>query len=242
MPSKRHSGANCDLDEIRPHIFIVYNPALRPLLRGEGDLVGDRFTLTGQRREGLLARLRTRTFVVHSIDALIAVLPPLPEVAAPGAALARTLTAGERYSAFAAMPEGWAHLSAEPDQVPPRLLLRVGWAVRRRRGRNAPEYFLVAARNGLADLQPIGEGRALLHGYAQITLAGPQELVALPAEGGLLLPDLPLPAAHTALMRRIGDKTKQGWQVSAAGLPFAADLLATLGLVIQRRDAESAKI
>lgn len=232
MPSKRHSGANCDLDEIRPDIFIVYNPALRPLLRGEGDLVGDRFTLTGRRREGLLARLRMRTFVVHSIDALTATLPPLPEASLPGATLARLLATGERYSVFAAMPEGWVHLSPEADQTPPQILLRVGWAVRRRRGRNAPEYFLVGERNGSADLQPIGEGRALLHGYAQLTINGPQALMALPTEGGMLLPDIPLPAAHTALMRRIGDKTKQGWQITSAGLPFAAELLACLGLAI----------
>ena len=232
MPSKRHSGANCDLDEIRPHIFIVYNPALRPLLRGEGDLIGDRFTLTGQRRNGLLARLRMRTFVVHSIDALTATLPPLPEVSAPGAMLARLLAAGERYSVFAALPEGWLHLIPKADQTPAQLLLRAGWAVRRRRGRNAPAYFLVAARNGSADLQPIGEGRALLHGYAQITISGPQALTAFPLEDGILLPDIPLPAAHMALMRRIGDKTKQGWHITNAGLPFAADLLASLGLAI----------
>jgi hypothetical protein len=45
MPSRRRPGATCDLEEVRPDLFVVYNPAAGPALRGEGERNGDRFQL-----------------------------------------------------------------------------------------------------------------------------------------------------------------------------------------------------
>ncbi|NTV65801.1 MAG: hypothetical protein HGA65_20020, partial [Oscillochloris sp.] len=76
------------------------------------------------------------------------------------------------------------------------------------------------------------EERALALGYALVALSGPLSISATPDEAGLLLPDLPLPAAYRRLLGRIAGQRAQGWLVPPGGLPSARALLARLGMMI----------
>jgi hypothetical protein len=223
MSSRRRPGAPCDFEELRPGRFIIHNAALSPVLRGEGDREGDRFTLTSQRGEGLSARLRARGFSVLTLADQAAALPRLPAAQPPGKPQLHRLASGERVSYFAAEPLGWA---PAPAAGPGEVSLREGWVLRRRRSRGAFSYHQIVG----GALAPRDEDAALLIGYAQAALAGAPPIATAPAEGGLALPDLPLPAAHRRLLSRIAERTPEGWLVSQAGLPAAAALLAHLGL------------
>ena len=232
MPSKRRPGAPADLEEVRPGLFFVHNPAAGPTLRGEGEREGDRFRLTTWRRDGLIARLRAKSFAVLTLADQIAALPDLPPVAPPGDALVHPLAPGERVSYFgrgeAGAPPGWQPAPPAPGD-PAAVALREGWVVRRRKGRG-PGAFALVARGGL---RPLPEDEALRHGLAQLALAGPAAVLAAPAEGGqLLLPELPLPAAHGAVLSRVADRRPGGWLVAPAALPLAAALLARAGLAL----------
>jgi hypothetical protein len=106
--------------------------------------------------------------------------------------------------------------------------LRDGWALRRRRSRGAFSYhqFIGGA------LAPCDEDAALRIGYAQAALAGAPPITVTPAEGGHLLPDLPLPAAHQRLLGRVAAHSPQGWLVPPDGIPLAAAILARLGITL----------
>ncbi|MBX0327095.1 hypothetical protein K2Z83_05280 [Oscillochloris sp. ZM17-4] len=223
MSSRRRPGAPCDFEEMRPGLFIIHNPALGPTLRGEGDREGDRFTLTSQRGEGLVARLRARSFSVLTLADQAAGLPGLPTPAPPGEPRVRQLAAGERVSYFAAEPLGWA---PAPEAGPGAVSLREGWPLRRRRSRGSFSYHQLVG----GALAPLDEDLALRIGYAQIALAGPLSIPATPVAGGHLLPDIPLPAAHRRLLGRAAARTPQGWLVPPEGLHTAAAILARLGI------------
>ncbi len=75
-----------------------------------------------------------------------------------------------------------------------------------------------------------GEDAALSIGYAQVTLASAPQITATPADSGYLLPDLPLPAAHQRVLRRIAEHTPQGWVISPTGIPTASAILSRLGI------------
>jgi hypothetical protein len=233
---KRRPGAPADLEEVRPSLFFIHNTAAAPTLRGEGEREGDRFRLTGWRREGLLARLRAKGFVVLTLADQIAALPALPPAVPPGPPLTRSLAAGERISYFAmpgpALAPGWQPAPPAPD-APAAVCLREGWVVRRRKGRGPGAYYSVA-RGGL---QPLDEDAALRLGLAQVALDGPSLLSAHSVEGGRLVPEPPLPAEHRALLSRIADRRDGGWLVAPAALPLAAALLARVGLTLQAEEA-----
>lgn len=226
MP-RRRPGAPADLEELRPGRFVLHNPATGPALRGEGEREGDRFTLTSQRREGLLARLRARGFSVLSLADQIAALPAVPQVAPLGPPCERDLAAGERLSVFVGAPPAWqpAPAAARPGAV----ALREGQVIRRRKGRGPGAYYQVERDS----LRPLSEDEALGRGYAQAALGGPAPITAATVAAGHLLPDLPLPAAHRALLGRIAERHGAGWLVVAADLPLAAALLACLGLALE---------
>jgi hypothetical protein len=228
MP-KRRPGAPADLEELRPGRFVLHNPAIGPTLRGEGTREGDRFTLTSQRREGLLARLRGRGFSVLSLADQIAALPAPPAITPLGPSHAHTLAAGERVATFTGVPPTWQPAPATTTR-PNAVSLCEGQVIRRRKGRGPGAYYLVA-RDGL---RPLSEDAALRHGYALAAHDGPVPLVANPISEGHLLADLPLPAAHQNLLGRIATRQRQGWLVTSADeLDLAAALLARLGLELR---------
>lgn len=230
MPSQRRPGATLDLEEVRPGLFIVHNPAIGPVLRGEGEREGDRFRLTSWRGEGLVARLRSRGFLVRTLNDQFDSLPELPDVGPPGAEQTRPLSGGERISYFAANPLGWQPVplvGADESSA----VLRDGWAVRRRRGRGPADYYRVV-HGGLA---PLGEKAALLIGYAQASRVGTPPVRATIVEGGYLLPDLALPPPHKALLGRLAEHTPAGWQIASQNLPLAEELLARLGLRLRAK-------
>lgn len=226
MPSKRRPGAACDLEEVRPGLFIVHNPALGPLLRGEGEREGDRFRLTTWRGDGLVARLRARAFAVVTLADQIADLPAPPAVDPPGATLYRALAADERLSTFAADPLGWAPVPLAAE-APPRAVLRQGWVLRRRRGRGAADYYRLVGAN----LVPLPEDAAILQGYAQAAHAGPLSVVLAPAPGGRLLPDIPLPTTYRLPLGRFATKGRDGWLVPDESLGLVRELLARLRII-----------
>lgn len=227
MPSRRRPGAPADLEELRPNRFVVHNPLAGVVLRGEGERDGDRFTLTTWRREGLLARLRARQFKVLTLADQIAALPGLPAAAPLGPPQLRPLARGERVSLFVG-PTGWQPAPPAPD-APATVLLRPGQVIRRRKGRGPADYFLVAP----GTLRPLAEDEALRHGYARVAHEGPAVVALALDEAGSLLPDLPLPAAHRALLGRLAERTPAGWRVPPDAVAHVEALLTRLGLVAQ---------
>ncbi len=228
MAAKRRPGAPADLEEVRPSRFIIHNPAASSTLRGEGERDGDRFLLTSWRREGLLARLRAKSFVVLTLADQIAALPALPPTAPPGPPIVRPLAANERVSYFAARPLGWQPAPPAPDN-PQAVSLCEGWAIRRRKGRGPGAYYRLLR----GTLQPLAEADALRHGLAQVALTGAQPIIVTPTEGGYMLPDLPLPPEHRTLLGRFSERQPNGTFLAPADLPLAAALLARLGLSLQ---------
>lgn len=231
MGSKRRPGAPADLEELRPNLFVVHNPAAGPTLRGEGEREGDRFQLTGWRRDGLIARLRTKSFLVLTLADQIAALPALPPADPLGPTIARALALGERISFFGlaeGAPPGW--LPAPLAESPGAVSLREGWVVRRRKGRGPGSYYRVAR----GTLRPLREDEAVRYGYALVALDGPVPVMPTPSEDGALLPDLLLPAEHRVLLGRIAERDTEGWRYATRDAPLVAALLARLGLDLQQ--------
>jgi hypothetical protein len=224
MASKRRPGAPADLEELRPQLFLVHNPAMGPTLRGEGEREGDRFRLTSWRRDGLMARLRARGFAILTLADQVAALPALPQPPSLGPALSRALAGGERLSVFAANPLGWHPAPADPA-APGAVLLHEGQVIRRRKGRGPGSFYQVAP----GTLRPLDEDAALRLGYA--SLDAPVPLEAQQVQGKLLLPDLPLPRAHRTLLGRFAEPSAEGWRFAPEELPLVEALLGRLGLI-----------
>jgi hypothetical protein len=218
-----------DLEEIAPNRFIVRDARASTLLKGEGELAGNRFTLTSWRRAGLLARLRERGFRVMSLDDQIDGLAAPPDPPPLGPPLWRPLASpAERLSSFDVQALAWRPL--EPEQRgTPGVMIRPGSPVRRRRGRGPAEFFLAHAERSGVGLRPLDEDQAILAGYAQAGAGGPIDLHASPAEGGLLLPDLTLPPSYRSVLGRIATAGPEGWSMRVTDRPFVEALLARLG-------------
>ena len=228
MPSTRRPGAPADLEELRPQLFIIHNPAAAPILRGEGDREGDRFQLTSWRRDGLLARLRVRGFTVHTLENQIAALPGLPYAVRLGPPVVRALAAGERISYFALDAPGWRPAPPAPG-APGSVRQREGGVIRRRKGRGPGAYYLVVP----GTLRPLPEDEALRRGYAAAD--GAFVMVGIAENGELLMPDLPLPPEHRVLLGRIATRTPDGWRIPREHAELVDDLLARLGLQMRTR-------
>ena len=224
--SKRRAGAACDFEEVRPNRFVIHNVALKPVLSGEGEIEGDRFTLTSQRREGLIGRLRMRAFAVLTIEEQIAALPPLPETALASGFLPRILVPNERFSTFGGSPPQWVVLPPNPTDRR-RVMLQLGAPVWRRKGRGPGEFGVGGGRGPFADLLPIKEDAALLLGYAQL---GKWVIPVTTDETAAHFPDLLLPKAHLLLWKRFADRNEagDGWTCALEDQPLARQLLARL--------------
>lgn len=224
MPSKRRTGAPADLEEVRLNRFLVHNPLVGGVLRGEGEREGDRFTLTSWRRDGLIARLRTRQFKVLTLADQVAALPPLPAAEPPGAPFERPLTPNERISIFAG-PTGWQPAPSSPTRSD-AVILRSGQVIRRRKGRGPGSFYFVAP----GTLRTLDEAQAIRQGYAQLAFAGHTPVQLEQLDTAFLLPDLPLPPEQQALLGRLADRTAAGWHVAPEAVELVAALLAPLGI------------
>jgi hypothetical protein len=220
MSSRRRAGAVYDLEEVRPGHFVLHNPAVAPVLRGEGERIGDRFTLQSQRPDGLLARVRMRGFRVATLVDQVAALPlPPPNPLGP----LRELQTAERLSCVnVQLASGWQELPVAADG---RYLLAIGTVIRRRSGRGPARYALMEA----AGLRPLSLDEALLRGYAQDGL--PSDILQVAADGTWRLAALALPSTYLTALARWStlhdDGSRSG---TAASLALIRMLLARLEL------------
>jgi hypothetical protein len=199
MSSRRRSGAVYDLEEVRPGHFVLHNPAVAPVLRGEGERIGDRFTLQSQRIDGLLARVRMRGFRVATLADQAGSLPT--PIATPLGVL-RELQTAERLSRIDVRPaSGWQELPIAADG---RYQLPLGCVIRRRSGRGPARYALLEA----AGLRPLSLDEALLRGYAQQGL--PADALRTAADGSWHLRALALPATYQAVLARWSEAHSDG--------------------------------
>ncbi len=224
-----------DIEEITPNHFLVRDGRANTLLKGEGELIGNRFTLTSWRRDGLLARLRERGFRVLALEDRIAALPAPPKPPPLGAPIWYPLaTAAERLSRFDGTALQWLPIASEQRGGVAGVMLRPGWPVRRRRGRGPAEFALVPERAG-AGLRSLSEQEALLIGYAQAAAAGPLALTARHTEEGLVLPAVELPPAYRELLARLAERHPEGLLVDDRAWPFVEALFARLGVRLTAR-------
>ncbi|MEN9936269.1 MAG: hypothetical protein RLZZ387_2848 [Chloroflexota bacterium] len=225
--------ARYDLEEITAGRFIVRDPRANTLLKGEGELVGNRFILTSHRRDGLMARLRERGFRVRTLEDRLDALPQLPDPPPLGEPTWHPLSSpSERLSAFDVEQLRWAPLETEQRAGRSGVLLPSGWPVRRRKGRGVPEFLL--ARGG--QRQPLSEDQALLLGYALAAQRAPRLLVPLTETEGMavaLLPDVDLPPRHRELLQVITRDTPAGPAVDEGSWPLAVEVFARLGVRLE---------
>lgn len=214
-----------DIDEIAPGRFIVRNSRANTLLKREGDLEGQWFTLRSWRREGLLARLRERGFRVRTLeDRIRALPPPLPPYPA-GNASWHPLPDDERWSVFDPQRLDWTPIPEETHNGIVGCVVRQGQVIRRRRGRGVPRYALVTAG---ATLRSIDETEALLRGYAQ---ARSPVLTAQRDGERIILPAQPLPPPYRRLLRSLAVDTIDDCPVITPDVwPLARALYARLGV------------
>jgi hypothetical protein len=201
------------------------------MLKGEGTINGTIFTLTGWRREGLLARLHANGFRVETLEDQIDALPTPPRATPPGAACQRRVRGNERYSWFAPLQLAWVPVAPPEHEHPPTIWLYDSAVVCCRRGRGPGSYHHVGCdAHHYATLITLSERDALLTGYAQAALLNHPPLAVQQRGEHSLLPALPLPPPYRALLRRIAEQTSAGWQVDAAAWPLACALYGRLGL------------
>lgn len=201
-----------DLEEIAPNRFMLYNPNISVLLKGEGAIAGRLFELTTWRREGLLARLRERGFKVRTLADMTAALPVLPPPPPIGGAGWRPLTSTiEQFSHFDLRNLRWRSIAPEQRHGTSGVTLCAGWVLRRRKGRGPASYYLaLAERAGGIGLRSLDETTALLSGYAQAAVLDDRPLLAEQRGKQILLPDVDLPPAHATLLRRVATESDEG--------------------------------
>ncbi|WP_322494123.1 hypothetical protein [Chloroflexus sp.] len=202
MASRRRPGAPADFEEIRPNLFLIHNPALGPVLRGEGEREGFHFHLTSWRRAGLLGRLASRGFVTLTIPDRIAALPAPPS-APLGPLRHLTISAKQQLSVLDLnAPNGWRSLLVSPNGA---LELPEGQIVRRRHGRGPADYLRITATGWQA--LPVDE--AILAAYGQ--LPDPPILRLAPTAEGWMMPEIPLPEAYRNVLGIIAQPHPAGW-------------------------------
>jgi hypothetical protein len=220
-----------DIEEIAPGRFIVRDARANSMLKGEGQLEGQRFTLTSQRRAGLLARLRERGFRVHSLEDRIAALPRPPGAYPLGPACFQPLgSPHERLSAFDPDTLGWHALEPETHRGASGWWLRPGWIVRRRKGRGEADYYFVRPQGNGVGLRGVSENQALLAGYALAAADGEFPLLARIRGDMAELPDVVLPPSYRRVLDQLGREERGALLVDERAWPFAQELFARLGV------------
>jgi hypothetical protein len=228
-----------DLEEIAPDRFLVHNPRVTELLKGEGTLSGRLFELTTWRREGLLARLRGRGLQVRTFADLVAALPvppPPPPINGMGR---RSLTSPiEQISHFDFRRLRWHPLAPDRRDGTLTVVVYDGWVLRRRKGRGRASYHLAfVERGGDIGLKPLDETEALLAGYAQAMALDDRPLLVERRSDLLLLPDIEVPPPHRALLRRITTESDEGPLVDEGWWPLVQQVFRRLGVRLVDTDA-----
>jgi hypothetical protein len=220
-----------DLDEVRPDLFLIGDPSMQAVLKGEGEISGTFFRLTTWRREGLVARLRERGFSTRTLEERLAELPAVPTVEPPGELLPRDI-AGERQGYALFDPETLSWRPVEPAEPGSTVIsLPLGAVVRRRRGRGASSYYRVVAEQGKAGLAPQGEDDALLRAFARVAASAAPEIRVRRVEGKFLLPKpAGLPPRYRAFVEALGESVPEGILVGERGWGLARRAYSLLGL------------
>lgn len=235
--NKQRRGA-IDLEEIGPNRFHVFEMRAAALLKGEGELNDREFRLTSHRRDGLLARLRERSYRVSTLADQIEALPPPPPPPPIGPMGWRALASEiEQFSHFDLRRLRWHPLAPEPRDGARAVAIYGGWVLRRRKGRGASSYYLaLAERAGGIGLRPLDETTALLTGYAQSLALDDRPLLVERRDGRYLLPNVELPPPYRALLSRCARATEAGPETDAEGWPLAQELFLRLGVRLRVED------
>ncbi|MEM8532903.1 MAG: hypothetical protein AAGF95_18795 [Chloroflexota bacterium] len=230
-------GTQYDLEEITPNRFLIHNSRIRGLLKGEGEFAGQLFILTTWRRDGLIARLRTRKFGVYTLADKIAQLPKLPKPPTIGEIGWRPFaTTNERYRWFDLNTMSWQPLEAEERDGAKGVSIRVGWVLRRRKGRGPASFYVATPeRNGVVGLHNLDETTAVLTAYAQASMRTKRRLTTKHAEEGYLLTRVELPSPYRTLLDQIGTTNNEGWHLSETAWPLAEALFERLGVTLTKR-------
>jgi len=221
-------------EELTPNIFVVHDIRVTPFLRGEGELMGNRFTLTSWRRDGLFARIRQRGLSVASLDDQIADLPRLPHAPSLGDSHWHPSTAHERWSMYDPAQRMLVPLERTPRNTQSGVMIPLGAVVRRRHGRGIPEWFGCHALNGYhLDLVPLDEDTALLYALAQAAPVAPAlRWERIDTFAHLAVPHLPRP--HMNLLGRLArfDQLRQTWATEITHLTFLSQFLHRVGIAL----------
>jgi hypothetical protein len=222
-------------EELTPNIFVVHDIRVTQFLRGEGDLVGNRFTLTSWRRDGLFARIRQRGLIMASLDDQIADLPRLPHAPQIGDAHWHPLgTTQTRWSMYDPAQRAIAPLEPVVRNNHAGVMIPLGAVVRRRNGRGIPEWFGCHALKGnQLDLVALDEDKALLYGLAQAaSLAPPLPWERIETFAYLVIPLLP--RQHMQLLGRLArfDQQRQMWATEITHLTFLSQFLHRVGITL----------
>lgn len=222
-------------EELTPNVFLVHDIRVTPFLRGEGELVGNRFTLTSWRRDGLFARIRQRGLTVVSLDDQIELLPQLPHPPLIGDAYWHPYhTPQDRWSVYNPALRAIEPLTPTPHKSQIGVMIPLGAVVRRRQGRGLPEWFGCHAVKGMQlELVPLTEDDALLFGLAQAASIAPAiEWHHIETFAHVTLPQLP--RHHTQLLGRLArfDQRQQVWSIEMTHLTFVSQLLQRVGIIL----------
>jgi hypothetical protein len=230
-----------DFEEIAPNRFMLHNPHTRVLLKGEGTIAGRLFELTTWRRDGLLARLRERGFKVRTLADMTAALPALPPPPPIGGAGWRPLASTiEQFSHFDLRNLRWRPLAPEQRDGVNGVMVCAGWVLRRRKGRGAASYYLaLAERGGGIGLRALDETTALVSGYAQAAALDDRPLLAGRHDQQIVLPDVDLPPAHVAVLRRVATESDKELLVDERGWELAQAVFGKLGVRLRVEDEAS---
>lgn len=223
----------CDFEEISPRLFLLHTLAVKPFIKSEGKIAGNRFAQTGWRREGMLARLRQAGFRVLTLEDQIDALPAPARVSPLGAPCRCPRRRTDRLATFDVATLAWVPLAVPLDA--PEVELPANTIVRRRRAGGADSYARVRChRDGRGELVPLDGTAALLEVYGHVCATPPAPRALTTAAGGMLLPDVPLPPAYETLLKRFATYQRgQGWRVESQSRALAHRLYARLGIPLR---------
>ncbi len=231
------------LEEYAPNHFMVHDIRVRPFIRGEGDVEGNRFVMTSWRRDGLMARLAERGLIMVTIESLTESLPALP-VPASIADEARWHPLGhasERWSYYDPRQRGIIACETVTHTDQQGIWLYPGCMVRRRRGRGQAEWYR-SQTQGTHTIQftPLDEDSAVLQGLAQATRYTQEPIAVRAGENEHVIVEIPLlPRAHQGVLARCATPDREGlvWQCHPDHLHLVSGVLARVNVFLTNSES-----